>query len=272
MLFGFEKINNEFYKIMCEPWEEGFANNFAKCYYSFSLTSLRLLLAIKDSIKRDERGIFRMCIENYRNGFMPTIEIPYSYADIENYIIRRKLHESFKRGFENSLEELKVQYVYRVKDKAGRKKEDVVSKFHPILNYKFNDETETLKLTVPPILVCLMSKDPSFLPYEIACKFGSIYSLRLALMQTKENEKIQLSVDRWKDILQIEGKYRLTKTFELNVFVAAKKELDLYAPYTFDYKTIFSYDKSNAPINGIELMWHKNENYNPSNINEQQTI
>lgn len=89
----------------------------------------------------------------------------------------------------------------------------------------------------PKIWECLMDFSKGFRKYELitAMNFKSVYSMRLYELISGQKTKLTYSIADLKELFSVADKYKLTADFIRKVIEPAKKELDEFAPYSFEW-------------------------------------
>ena len=92
----------------------------------------------------------------------------------------------------------------------------------------------------PHIAECFLDFSKGYKKYEliVAMQFESEYSMRFYELFSNQKKPINFSIDKIKEMFQVQDKYKLTADFIKRVIEPAKKELDKCSPYTFHYESI----------------------------------
>nr|DAR47792.1 MAG TPA: DNA REPLICATION protein [Bacteriophage sp.] len=90
----------------------------------------------------------------------------------------------------------------------------------------------------PFIASVFMDFSKGYRKYELqtAMSFESVYAMRFYEIFSNQKKPITFTVEQIKEMFNITDKYKYTKDFIRDVISAAKKELDKYSPYTFDFE------------------------------------
>ena len=120
--------------------------------------------------------------------------------------------------------------------------EPVIKKYDKSVRFRIN----------PRVVEAFLDFSKGFRKYElkIAMEFESIYSMRFYELFSNQKTPINYSIENLKNILKIEGKYKLTSDFIRRIIEPTKKELDNCSPYTFNFETI----KEGKKITGIRFI------------------
>lgn len=120
--------------------------------------------------------------------------------------------------------------------------EPVIKKYDKSVRFRIN----------PRVVEAFLDFSKGFRKYElkIAMEFESIYSMRFYELFSNQKTPINYSIENLKNILKIEGKYKLTADFIRRIIEPTKKELDNCSPYTFNFETI----KEGKKITGIRFI------------------
>jgi hypothetical protein len=70
---------------------------------------------------------------------------------------------------------------------------------------------------------------------ETMMNLSDVYTMRLYALVSKQKKQLTYKIKDLKYMFGLEDKYHIEKDFIINVIDPAKKELDLKAPYSFDY-------------------------------------
>lgn len=103
---------------------------------------------------------------------------------------------------------------------------------------KIEKRASTVTFTVDPkIWNCCLDFSKGFRKYELvtAMQFKSVYSMRFYELLSGQKTKLIYSLEQLKEMFQVQDKYKLTADFIRKVIEPAKKELDEFSPYTFEW-------------------------------------
>ena len=141
-----------------------------------------------------------------------------------------------------------------------------------IFNVKMDYErTEKITFQVADFIYqALMDFSKGFKKYELktAMQFESIYSMRFYELLSNQKTPINYSIDKLKQIFDLEGKYNRSTNFIQKVIEPAKKELDKCSPYTFHYETI----KTGRKITGIRFIPIHQPQFDDENIKKLKVM
>lgn len=103
---------------------------------------------------------------------------------------------------------------------------------------KIEKRASTVTFTIDPkIWNCCLDFSKGFRKYELvtAMQFKSVYSMRFYELLSGQKTKLIYSLEQLKEMFQVQEKYKLTADFIRYVIEPAKKELDEFSPYTFEW-------------------------------------
>ena len=102
----------------------------------------------------------------------------------------------------------------------------------------------------PIIYEALLDFSKGYRKYELetAMTFRSVYSMRFYELLSGQTSSLTYSIEDLKSMFQLEHKYKNIKLFVFYVIESAKKELDLKAPFSFNYQ--LNYEKNRINSNG----------------------
>jgi len=141
-----------------------------------------------------------------------------------------------------------------------------------IFNVKM-DYDRTDKITFQQadfIYQAFMDFSKGFKKYELktAMEFESIFSMRFYELLSNQKKPINYSVEKLKEMFQIESKYKLNADFFRYVIEPAKKELDKCSPYTFHYEKI----KTGRKITGIRFIPIHQPQFEDESLKKQKVM
>jgi plasmid replication initiation protein len=98
----------------------------------------------------------------------------------------------------------------------------------------------------PEIYKALLDFSKGFRKYELetAMAFKSVYSMRFYELISGQKKQLEYSIEKLRNIFQLEDKYKNPRHFISYVIDPAKKELDLKAPYSFNYQLEYEKDRN----------------------------
>lgn len=92
----------------------------------------------------------------------------------------------------------------------------------------------------PKIWDCILNFSKGYRKFELqtAMQFDSIYSMRFYELMSEQKTPLEYKIEDFKNILQLQNKYKQINDFIKRVVEPAKKELDSKSPYSFTYSII----------------------------------
>ena len=130
--------------------------------------------------------------------------------------------------------ESKVMY-YEIPEKREWQKLRIIT------NPRIKDYGSIMEFEVnPTIWQVILNFSKGFRKFELktAMEFESVYAMRFYELFSGQKSPITYSIEKLKIIFQLEDKYKLTANFINKVIVPAKKEMDINAPYSFEYEPL----------------------------------
>ncbi len=92
----------------------------------------------------------------------------------------------------------------------------------------------------PNVWDIILNFTKGYRKYELktTMSFKSVYSMRFYELMSGQNEPLKYGIDKLRNMLCLENKFKSTPNLERKVLDVAKAELDEYSPYSFRYDRI----------------------------------
>ena len=199
---------------------------FTTAKYDFNAYEKRIMYRLVELAQDELKGIM---IRDNMHKIEPILfgrEITMPVADIlrdekdQNYTIAKKAFRS--------LAQKGVEY-----------EDDKIWQYTAIIaNPKINKIKGYVVFTVlDDIWRCLLDFTKGYRKYELvtAMQFKSVYSMRMYELMSGQKRPLEFTFEDLKQRFGVKDKYKLVGHFKTRVLDIAKKELDEYSPYSFNY-------------------------------------
>lgn len=199
---------------------------FTTAKYDFSVYEKRIMYRMIEFAQDDIKGVM---IRDHMHKIQPTLfgkDITMPVADIlkneqdQHYTLAKKAFKSLARKG--------IEY----------EDDDMWTFTNIIVNPRIDKKGRTVTFSViDDVWRCILDFSKGYRKYELltAMSFKSVYSMRMYELMSGQVRPLEFSIDDLKNRFGIKDKYKRPIDFKRFVLDAAKKELDIASPYSFNY-------------------------------------
>ena len=197
--------------------------------YDFSVYEKRILYRIIELMSEYTKGKKLNCQYHIQESLfgdvdiqMPTSAFLKDEKDQNYSIVKKALMDLNLKRVQFVDEERKKWYLFNIIERpvAHMKQGFVSFRIHPIMAAAFMD----------------FSMGHRKFELKTSMQFESIYAMRFYELMSGQSAPITFGIDKLKEMFKLEEKYKRVNDFFKYVIYPAKRELDKYSPFSFEYK------------------------------------
>ena len=197
--------------------------------YDFSVYEKRILYRIIELMSEYTKGKKLNCQYHIQESLfgdvdiqMPTSAFLKDEKDQNYSIVKKALMDLNLKRVQFVDEERKKWYLFNIIERpvAHMKQGFVSFRIHPIMAAAFMD----------------FSMGHRKFELKTSMQFESVYAMRFYELMSGQSTHITFGIDKLKEMFKLEDKYKRVNDFFKYVIEPAKRELDKYSPFSFEYK------------------------------------
>lgn len=197
--------------------------------YDFSVYEKRILYRIIELMSEYTKGKKLDCQYHIQESLfgdvdiqMPTSAFLKDEKDQNYSIVKKALMDLNLKRVQFVDEERKKWYLFNIIERpvAHMKQGFVSFRIHPIMAAAFMD----------------FSMGHRKFELKTSMQFESVYAMRFYELMSGQSKPITFGIDKLKEMFKLEEKYKRVNDFFKYVIDPAKRELDKYSPFSFEYK------------------------------------